>query len=167
MGAYAFIKDNGITDLTCSPYMGVDSNYWGEVSSCGDMMCKQCDRFGSCGFVNSTKQYVTEYGPITGESAMKAEIYARGPIACSLYSHSDQFENYSGGVIKDPKVYNDTTHVVTITGWGAENGTDCWYGRNSFGSVWGEGGWFKLQRGVNALDIEKHFCAWAVPKITP
>lgn len=166
VGAYAFIKDYGITDLTCSPYMGVDANYWGE-SSCSEIMCRQCDRYGNCRFVNTTKQYISEYGSITGESAMKAEIYARGPIACSVYSHSPQFEHYVDGVIQDPKVYNDTTHVVTITGWGTEKGVDCWYARNSFGSTWGEGGWFKLQRGVNALDIEKHVCAWAVPKMAP
>lgn len=163
LGAYSFIKDNGITDLTCSPYMGVDDNYWGEVP-CGQMMCRTCDRFGSCGFVNTTKQQIAEYGSVMGESAMKAEIYTRGPIACSVYAHGASFEHYSGGVIQDSVKYNETTHVVTITGWGQSGGLDCWYGRNSFGSTWGEGGWFKLQRGVNALDIEKHTCAWAVPK---
>jgi cathepsin X len=114
--------------------------------------------------VNSTKQYVSEYGSITGENDMKAEIYARGPIACSIYAHSSAFEDYTGGVIQDHVVYNYTTHVVAITGWGTENGVDCWYGRNSFGSVWGEDGWFKLQRGANALNIEKHTCAWGVPE---
>lgn len=164
LGAYAFIKDNGITDVTCSPYMGVDDNYWGEMP-CPQRMCRYCDRFGSCQFINATRQDITEYGPVTGESGMKAEIYARGPIACSVYAHGKSFEQYSGGVIRDPNVYNQTTHVVTITGWGVSEGVACWYGRNSFGSTWGEGGWFKLERGVNALDIEKHSCAWAVPSM--
>ena len=166
LGAYAFIKDiGGITDTSCSPYMGVDDDYWGEVPSCDAMMCRTCDRFGSCRFVNGTRQGISEYGSVTGEEAMKAEILARGPIACSVYAHGASFENYVGGVIRDPTPYNYTTHVVAITGWGVSEGTECWYGRNSFGSVWGEGGWFKLQRGVNALEIEKHTCAWAVPQV--
>ena len=163
VGAYAFIKDNGITDITCSPYRGVDFEYWAEIP-CGEMMCRNCDIYGNCKFINGTKHYVSEYGSLTGESAMKAEIYARGPIACSVYAHGASFEKYSSGIIQDPTVYNDTTHVVVITGWGNEKGIDLWYGRNSFGSAWGEGGWFKLQRGANALDIEKHFCGWGVPK---
>lgn len=166
LGAYAFIKENGVTDETCSPYMGVDDHYWAEMT-CAEIMCRKCDRYGTCKFVNSTKHYVSEYGTVVGETQMKAEIKARGPIACSVYAHSAAFESYTGGVIQDPHSYNQTTHVVVITGWGADqNGLNYWIGRNSFGSTWGEAGWFKLQRGVNALDIEKHPCAWAVPKET-
>lgn len=163
--AYKFIHENGITDVTCSPYRGVDYGYWAE-KPCGEIMCRSCDRFGTCKFINGTKYYVGEYGSITGEDEMKAEIYARGPIACSVYAHSPAFEDYTGGIIKDPTAYNSTTHVVALTGWGvAQDGTKYWVGRNSFGTAWGEEGWFKLQRGVNCLDIEKHPCAWAVPKL--
>ena len=161
--AYKFIHENGITDVTCSPYMGVDIYYWAE-KPCVETMCRTCDRFGNCMFINGTKYYVDEYGSITGEDQMKAEIYARGPIACYLYAHSSAFEDYTSGIIKDPTVYNTTTHVVVITGWGVEDGTAYWVGRNSFGTAWGEEGWFKLQRGVNCLDIEKTPCTWAVPK---
>lgn len=31
------------------------------------------------------------------------------------------------------------------------------------GTYWGEGGWFRLIRGVDSLNIEE-FCSWAVPK---
>ncbi len=166
LGAYAFIMANGITDVTCSPYMGVDDNYWGELSN-QEIMCRSCDRFGSCSFVNGTMYHIEEYGVVHGVAEMMNEIYNRGPIACSVYAHGKSFEEYTGGIIQDSTQYNETTHVVTITGWGGGGGSggmEYWIGRNSFGSVWGEGGWFKLQRGVNALDIEAHTCAWAVPK---
>ena len=37
------------------------------------------------------------------------------------------------------------------------------------GGQWGEGaggGWFRLQRGDNTLQIESGICAWAVPSST-
>ena len=166
LGAYKFIFKNGITDITCSPFMGVDNFYWAE-KPCNETMCRTCDLFGKCWFVEGPTYHISEYGTVTGEDQMKAEVFARGPIACSVYAHSAAFEDYTGGVIQDPGLYNYTTHVVAITGWGQDDktGMKYWIGRNSFGTAWGEVGWFKLQRGVNALDIEKHTCAWAVPKM--
>lgn len=164
--AYKFIHEHGITDITCSPYQGVDNFYWAEVP-CDQMMCRTCDLVGTCKFINGTKYYVSEYGEVTGEDQMMAEIYNRGPIACSVYAHSPAFEKYTGGIIQDPTQYSSTTHVVAITGWGMDpnTGMKYWIGRNSFGTAWGEEGWFLLERGVNCLDIEKHPCAWAVPKM--
>ena len=162
--AYEFIHKNGITDITCSPYQGVDDFYWAELP-CGQMMCRTCDVTGTCKFINGTKYYISEYGSVTGEDQMMAEIYARGPIACSVNAHNTAFEDYTSGIIQDPTQYNSTTHVVAITGWGVDkdSGMKYWIGRNSFGTAWGEEGWFNLERGVNCLDIEKHPCAWAVP----
>ena len=164
--AYKFIHEYGITDVTCSPYQGVDDFYWAEVP-CEQTMCRACDLTGTCKFINGTKYYVSEYGSIKGEDQMMAEIYARGPIACSIYGHSPAFEKYTRGIIQDGTDYTSTTHVVAITGWGVDAGTGMkyWVGRNSFGTAWGEEGWFLLERGVNCLDIEEHKCAWAVPKM--
>jgi cathepsin X len=53
--------------------------------------------------------------------------------------------------------------VVTISGWGVDDGVPYWVGRNSFGTHWGEKGWFKLVRGKNALNLENHPCVWAEP----
>ena len=163
--AYKFIHDNGITDVTCSPYMGVVQTNWGERGTCSQRMCRQCDMYGSCEFINGTIYGVTEYGTVNGEQEMMAEIYTRGPIACSLNAHSPYFEDYKSGIIRDPTSYNFTTHVVTIVGWGVQNDTTYWIGRNSFGTVWGEKGWFKLERGKNTLNMENRTCSWAVPKL--
>ena len=35
-------------------------------------------------------------------------------------------------------------------------------GRNSWGTYWGEGGWFRIVRGTDNLGVEDA-CDWAVP----
>merc|ERR1712060_687463 len=96
-----------------------------------------------------------------------AEVFARGPVACYLKSTPSVFNNYTGGVIRDDTNYTDIDHVVVIAGWGVEpNGVKTWIGRNSYGTRWGEGvggGWFRLERGKNTLNMERYGCAWATP----
>eukprot|EP00118_Oscarella_pearsei_P009607 m.56002 g.56002 ORF g.56002 m.56002 type:complete len:290 (+) comp34531_c0_seq9:40-909(+) len=164
--AYEFIHNYGITDETCTPYLSVAQTNWGE-SDCRNRMCRTCDLEGNCYFINGTFYTISEYGSVLGEDQMKAEIYKRGPIACLVYAHGKSFLDYKGGIITDDTPYNTTTHVVAITGWGVDSktGMTFWAGRNSFGTSWGENGWFKLQRGTNCLDIEKSTCTWAVPEL--
>jgi len=45
----------------------------------------------------------------------------------------------------------------------SESGEKFWIGRNSWGTYWGEHGWFRLARGINNLGIEDA-CDWAVPE---
>lgn len=53
-------------------------------------------------------------------------------------------------------------HEVAIVGWGEENGVKFWNVRNSWGSHWGENGFFRVVRGVNNIAIESS-CYWGTP----
>ena len=96
--------------------------------------------------------------------AMQQEIYNRGPIACLMYAHGDSFEYYTGGILTDNTTYPGVTHYVALIGWGqSDDGVDYWIGRNSFGTWWGEKGFFRAEMGINIYNMEEN-CNWATLK---
>ena len=70
------------------------------------------------------------------------------------------FHCYEGGIYRTTSTFSDTNHVISLVGYGTENGTEYWVGRHSGGTIFGEEGFFRIQAGVNALNIESH-CGWA------
>lgn len=108
----------------------------------------------------------------SNELAMMSELYQRGPIVCSISTPDDFVYEYRGGVYVDGAVNatrDDVDHDVEVVGWGTEeteNGEDLdfWVVRNSWGTFWGELGFFRVQRGVNALFIEDGDCWYAQPE---
>jgi hypothetical protein len=72
------------------------------VSVVQDHMCQVCGWNGECTWAAPsavTRYGVDEFGSVPiGEHAMMAEIYARGPISCSIDSDPDAFDLYVGCV---------------------------------------------------------------------
>lgn len=161
--AYAWIyKNGGIPDVTCQAYEAQNRECTPEN------VCRNCDpsftRFRkkrSCYAVDDYQVIkVTEYGNVTGDAAIQAEIFSRGPVAC--YIDATPLEDYNGGVCMYEGA-GPTNHAIALVGWGTtEDGVDYWQGRNSWGSYMEgeERGWFKIVRG-GAFDAGT--CYWAVP----
>eukprot|EP00741_Cyanophora_paradoxa_P013976 tig00020723_g13492.t1 len=66
---------------------------------------------------------------------------------------------YAGGVYSEPGDYDPPqfNHQVAVSGWGVdERGREHWIVRNSWGTFWGEEGWFRIQMGGDNLGIEKY-----------
>ena len=109
---------------------------------------------------------VSEYGPVSGEAAMMAEIFKRGPISCSL--DAGPIEAYTGGIFYDNSTDWSIDHTISLAGWGegysemAGKVVPYWILRNSWGTPWGEAGWMRISRGINTLGLESG-CNWAVP----
>ena len=127
----------------------------------------ECSADGSDTASCFNKIQVSEFGSVSGEDKMKAEIFARGPVACYIdagplvrrppprrfataWPKAEPIsvcaqEDYKSGV-NMYKGAKGTDHAIQIAGWGTDNGVDYWLGRNSWGTYWGEHGWFRIAR---------------------
>jgi len=163
--AFRWVHENkGIPDVTCQQYNATSDKVCEPINQ-----CRNCDPSGSCYAVeNFPKITISEYGRVVGDTNIQKEIMNRGPVAC--YLNANCIETYTSGVNMynvsedgsacKPYLFN---HAIQLNGWGTdENGVDYWIGRNSWGTYWGERGFFRIVRGgaYNPL-----FCIWATPDV--
>ena len=78
---------------------------------------------------------ISEYGTVTGDENIMAEIAARGPVSAYLNANCLEEPEYKSGIIMyDTCNTRTTNHAVQLNGWGTENGVDYWIARNSWGT---------------------------------
>ena len=72
------------------------------------------------------RQVVSEHGRLHGAHAMKAEIFARGPISCGI-SATAKLDAYTGGhIFAEYNPLATINHIVSVLGWGIEDGIEYW-----------------------------------------
>lgn len=161
--AFEWMAKNEVTDETCSIYRarGHDN---GQVCSAMNI-CRNCSPGEACVVPDKYLVYgVEEFGTVSGETNMMQEIAQRGPIACGI-AVPQTLEDYTGGIYCDDTGDMEIVHDISVVGYGVENGQKYWLVRNSWGTHWGEDGFFRVCRGTNNINIESD-CAWATPKDT-
>ncbi len=99
------------------------------------------------------------------EKNIMYDIYRWGPIAAGFIVFDDFLNDYKGNdIYTHPKTgassQNKLGHAIRIVGWGEEiqNGINIpyWIIANSWGTKWGKGGYFKMQRNLPECDLEKN-----------
>jgi len=148
LSAYNWIYKNQITDDTCSPYRARGHTNGYKCSN--TTMCKDCPgKGGDCFVPDSYNIYeIEQFGNVSGEEAMMQEIFQRGPIVCGIAVPQNLFYNYTGGIYEDKTGDKRIVHDVSVVGYGVENGVKYWLVRNSWGTFWGEDGFFRVVRGI-------------------
>ncbi|PIC14502.1 hypothetical protein B9Z55_026793 [Caenorhabditis nigoni] len=89
---------------------------------------------------------------------IQTEIYNNGPVEVSYRVYED-FYHYKSGVYHYVSGKLTGAHAVKIIGWGTENKVDYWLVANSWGTSFGENGFFKIRRGTNECGIEENVVA--------
>lgn len=71
-----------------------------------------------------------------------------GPVSISIYH--GYIQGYESGIFNHKNCPIDQpTHSVLVVGYGVENGVDYWIMKNSWGTEWGEKGYFRIVKNGN------------------
>ncbi|CAD5217238.1 unnamed protein product [Bursaphelenchus xylophilus] len=133
--ALKYVKEEGLSAAKSSPF----------VSSRGRI--PQCQVGRKVGKIKNYKQI-----PKRREDLMQRFLYNQGPLSVTIDAR--QLRHYKHGVLRPRKPAGgwQINHAVTILGYGEEK-VPFWIVKNSWGTEWGEKGFFRLLRGQNSLAI--------------
>lgn len=84
-----------------------------------------------------------------GDEIKLAEAVATiGPVAVAIDASQRSFQFLGKGVYSDDNCSSETLdHAVLVVGYGTEeDGTAYWLAKNSWGTIWGDEGYFKVAR---------------------
>jgi len=111
--------------------------------------------------INQIVNYTCLSGPgsadgpgYANETAMAAFLVANGPLSIAM--DAGILQTYSSGIINPTTGECSKTsldHAINIVGYGVDNGTPFWRVRNSWGTSWGEAGYFRIIRGKGACGL--------------
>ncbi|KAJ1424638.1 Peptidase C1A, papain C-terminal [Sesbania bispinosa] len=133
--AFEFIIENGgITTEANYPYKGVDGT---------------CNLNKEASHIVQVKSY--EKVPSNSEEALLKAV-ANQPVSVSVDAGGD-FQFYSSGIFTG-ECGTELDHAVTVVGYGADNddGTKYWIVKNSWGTEWGEEGYIRMKRDIDAKE---------------
>ncbi|KAL3533419.1 hypothetical protein ACH5RR_006940 [Cinchona calisaya] len=133
--AFKFIINNkGLTTESNYPYQGTD---------------------GTCNASKEANHAAKITGfedvPANNEAALLKAV-ANQPVSVAIDAGGSAFQFYSSGIFTGD-CGTDLNHGVTIVGYGATaDGTKYWLVKNSWGTSWGENGYVKMQRDIDAAE---------------
>ena len=105
-------------------------------------------RKGTCKYSAAKGKFkVTSYVnvPKNDPAALMAAINKQ-PVNIAIRASSSVFQLYKSGIISSTSCGTTINHAVNLIGYGTENGKAYWLLKNSWGTTWGERGYFKVLR---------------------
>ncbi len=126
--ALELLRDDGAVRESCYPYLAEDGHM------CKPHLCRtvaRIENFASVhGTVNGIKQALLD-GPVSSALSVPCELFY-----------------YTGGLFESSST-EDINHVVVIVGWDDTrfDGEGAWICKNSWGTGWGENGYFYVKYG--------------------
>ncbi|KAK4268172.1 hypothetical protein QN277_024861 [Acacia crassicarpa] len=130
--AFKFIiKNNGINSEADYPYKGVDAT---------------CNANEEGNHVATIKGY--EDVPANSEQALQKAVVNQ-PVSVAIDASGSDFQFYKSGIFTG-SCGTELDHGVTAIGYGISDNTKYWLVKNSWGTEWGEEGYIRMQRNVDA-----------------
>ena len=135
---YRWAEAEGIPEDSCQTYMADNGvcTPTGLCESClpGINGSRTLGGASTCTPITKFNRWkVSQYGAAIGVDAMKAEIFARGPIVCGIDATA-AMDAYIGGIFSEDNPKIRINHDISLVGWSVENGTEYWILRNSWGT---------------------------------
>ncbi|KAH7577027.1 hypothetical protein JRO89_XS01G0194900 [Xanthoceras sorbifolium] len=128
------VKNHGINSEANYPYEAVDGT---------------CNAKKEASHAAKITGYETV--PANSESALLKAV-AHQPISVSIDAGGSSFQFYSSGVFTGD-CGTELDHGVTAVGYGTtSDGTKYWLVKNSWGTSWGEEGYIRMQRDIDAKE---------------
>jgi len=143
--AWQYLQTEGVVSENCFPYTAGS----GTAPACR----KQCvDRES---WASSKVKARSSYA-INGAVNMQKELMTNGPIQVGFLVYKS-FMAYKSGVYQKRfwELAPEGGHAVKMVGWGTDGNVDYWLVANSWNTVWGIDGFFKIKRGSNECGIEQ------------
>jgi hypothetical protein len=136
--ALNYLQQYGTPDEACSPYQGQSGS-----SSCSN----SCPDWQSRAFKISSWSWVAN-----NPSAIEAALM-NGPLVAGFTVYADFYYGYNGGVYHWDHVSQAVGgHAIVIVGY--DQPGQYWIIKNSWGTNWGENGYFRI--GFGEADIENY-----------
>ena len=103
----------------------------------------------------------THNHPRKREQDIMYQLMTQGPVQAVMEVYTDFFM-YGSGVYQRTNMASTTVvgyHAVRIVGWGNDGSVRYWRVANSWGTEWGEEGFFRIARGNNECLMEEFVLA--------
>ena len=136
--AWKFYENVGIPPESCVPF----TSYGGTEPNC-TTTCQDGSPLVFYKAKNIKK--------VSSIQAMKEAIFSGGPVEVGFVVYED-FYNYKEGIYYHVTGEPLSGHAVKAIGWGREQGIDYWIIANSWGSQWGEKGYFRIKMGDSYIE---------------